>query len=1530
MLLLKISAVSGKNRPFSKAKFRKNMIMYLKNHGGYKQGYFIGMKYEDIRPLFERIWDQVHKFFPKDYEIEREVMKRAGFDLHDQEVEELKLYMRIISEEDITVEAIPLAIKPLMIIEYKIVNEGKINTYHITRADGSTRRYTSMINLHENINREDMETLWKLVKDKYGLVTAEEKEKKKNDVKAKSMLLVALPNEHLLTFSQYKDAKNLFEAIQVGFGGNDATKKTQKTLLKQINKPDLKTMSFNDLYNNFEIVEQEVKRTVVSSSSSGSPNMAFLSSPGTTNEVDTASIQVSVASTQVSTVNLEQIHEDDLEEIDLKWQLALLSMRARRNTSFRESDIIALNLQLEKLKKEKESNQIKIDNFENASKSLDKLIGSQITYNSKTGLGFTSYNIVAPPPTGLFAPPTIDLSSSGLEEFKQPAFESYRPKASKSVCVETSNVIKKYPDAPIIEDWVFDCDEDEPEEVVVKSENVQHKPEQVNQLNCGFHDAKMAQKLVLKTVENGSGQREVRLVWNNAMKINHQNLSNSRRNFAPTAVLSKSRIVPISTARQSSSRAIAPGKIVTRAIRKQGTNVVKSSACWVWRPFKVQDHVSKNSGSYICKRFDYVDPKGRLKSETSPFSQTIENMMKDLLLLQVVLKEMCDKKNSVLFTKTECLILSLDFKLPDENQVLLKVPTKNNMYSFDLKNVVPSKAVNELFIAIWSSGSFFTLSSQPFDQNGGLHMDCQDLGRRQGHVGEGVSEMKVIGYSRVQGIEPEEDVQAPIISFIRPFGCLVTILNTLDHLGKCDGKADEGFLVGYSINNKAFRVYNSKTKKVEENLHVNFLEYKPNVARSGPEWTRREKMSDQEYILLPVLNTSSDVPSSNKEVVSSPKDDADKKLIVEPTCVEGGKIDDLGTKRIFDDAYDDRDEGAKADYNNLETVIPVSPIPSTRIHKDNPKEQIIGEVNSTIQTRKMTKQNEAGLITFINKQRRANHKDFQNCLFACFLSQMEPKKTLVDLPHGKRAIGTKWVYKKKRDQRGIVVKNKARLVTQGHRQEEGIDYDEVFAPVAKIEAIRLFLAYASFMNFIMYQIDVKSAFLYVTIEEEVYVRQPSGFVDLEFPNRVYKVEKALYGLYQAPRAWYETLSNYLLENKFRRWTIDKTLFIKKIKDDILLVQVYVEQRKDGIFLSKEKYVSDILKKFGFSSVKSASTPMEIDKPLSKDSNGTDTKIHVYNKSAICVVKNPVYHSKTNHIEIRHHFIRDSYEKMLIEMVKIHTDSNVANLLTKAFDVTRMECNNGQVMKMGIELKGYFLNDGYANLVQHADKKELAIPWQMTTGKEFSNPLIAGSLPKTISVKNTTSSKTITSVKQIHDKVDGKVVVISESLVRSDLLFDDEDGITCLTNDKIFENLALMGYEPLSTKLTFQKGNVTPLFDTMLVQHQAPEGEGSAIPHEEGQSVHIEDSSKYERIIEEMDKDKNINLVNEQGEVQETAKHSRDDDETLAETLLNINRSLAKDKGKGIMQETELPQKLKKKEMIQLSLDEELAQKLYTK
>ncbi|GJS95057.1 reverse transcriptase domain-containing protein [Tanacetum coccineum] len=192
---------------------------------------------------------------------------------------------------------------------------------------------------------------------------------------------------------------------------------------------------------------------------------------------------------------------------------------------------------------------------------------------------------------------------------------------------------------------------------------------------------------------------------------------------------------------------------------------------------------------------------------------------------------------------------------------------------------------------------------------------------------------------------------------------------------------------------------------------------------------------------------------------------------------------------------------------------------------------------------------EHGLFSLV--QQRTNHKDFQNYLFACFLSQEEPKKVIHALkdPSWIEAMQEELLqFKNKKDERGIVIKNKARLVAQGYTQEEGIDYDEVFALVARIEAIRLFLAYASFKDFVVYQMDVKSAFLYGKIEEEVYVCQPPGFEDPDFPDRVYKVEKALYGLHQAPRAWYETLSTYLLDNGFQRGKINKTLFIRREKD----------------------------------------------------------------------------------------------------------------------------------------------------------------------------------------------------------------------------------------------------------------------------------------------------------------------------------------------------------------------------------------------
>ncbi|GJR96802.1 putative ribonuclease H-like domain-containing protein [Tanacetum coccineum] len=509
------------------------------------------------------------------------------------------------------------------------------------------------------------------------------------------------------------------------------------------------------------------------------------------------------------------------------------------------------------------------------------------------------------------------------------------------------------------------------------------------------------------------------------------------------------------------------------------------------------------------------------------------------------------------------------------------------------------------------------------------------------------------------------------ISFMRPFGCPMTILNTLDLQGKFDGKADEGsgpeWLFDIDSLTKSMN-YEPVTTGNQTNGDA-VIETNVNAWQVG-----QGKASDHEYILLPLMLSNSLLSSSSQSIDNKDADEVpgkgnddltelDNLLVqqkegyanntnrvstVNPYISAAGQgfdnaddqeridsstqdvntagpsinaasenintgssninttspipndpsIQSLEATGLFDDAYDDREEvGAEADLNNLETTMNVSFIPITRIHKDHLIEQIIRDLHSAPLTRRMSQQNleELGLVW-----------------------------TLVDLPKGNRAIGTKWVYRNKKCEKGIMVRNKARLVAKGYTQEEGIDYDEMV---------------------------VKSAFLYGTIKEEVYVCQPPGFEDPQFPDKVYKIEKALYGLHQAPRAWYETLSTYLLENGYKRGTIDKTLFIKKDRGDILLVQVYVDdiifrstkkslcvefeqmmhkrfqmssmreltfflglevqQKEDGIFISQDKYVDDILKKFDFTTVKAASTPIETNKALNKDEEAEDVDVHLY-------------------------------------------------------------------------------------------------------------------------------------------------------------------------------------------------------------------------------------------------------------------------------------------------------------------------------
>ncbi|GJU52847.1 putative ribonuclease H-like domain-containing protein, partial [Tanacetum coccineum] len=568
-------------------------------------------------------------------------------------------------------------------------------------------------------------------------------------------------------------------------------------------------------------------------------------------------------------------------------------------------------------------------------------------------------------------------------------------------------------------------------------------------------------------------------------------------------------------------------------------------------------------------------------------------------------------------------------------------------------------------------------------------------------------------------------------------------------------------------------------------------------------------------VRMPVSTASANEGLSLSETTNSQEDDNEIPPLED---IHEDTTDGIFTHSSYDD------EGAVADFTNLETVVNVSPIPTSRIKPSHPSTLILGDPTSRVQTRsKVNKSSEAhAFVSYVQKQRRTNHKDFHHCLFACFLSQHEPKKIsealedeswvdamqeellqfeiqkvwiLVDLPYGKKAIGTKWVYRNKKDERGVVVRNKARLVAQGHRQEEGIDYDEVFAPVARLEAIRIFLAFASYKGLIVYQMDVKSAFLYGKIDEEVYVSQPPGFQDPKSPEKVYKVVKALYGPNINSSAWDATIIHCLTSSLDLNKEVPgvmslKALMKSRFSDDSMGELTFFLAYKFQVtpktsHLTAVKRIFRYLKgkpKLGLWYPRESTFDLEsysdsdyaganLDR---KSTTGgcqflgrrlitwqckkqtivaTSTTEAEYVAAASCCKllwaslmdsksNNPVYHSKTKHIAIRHHFIRDAYEKKLIQVLKIHTNDNVADLLTKAFDVSRF-----QFLVVSI---GMF--------------------W--TSAK----------------------SKTINNARHITAKVAGKLVSISEASIRTDLLFDDSNGIDTLPNQAIFDAIQLMGYE----------------------------------------------------------------------------------------------------------------------------------------
>ncbi|GJU48968.1 putative ribonuclease H-like domain-containing protein [Tanacetum coccineum] len=899
-----------------------------------------------------------------------------------------------------------------------------------------------------------------------------------------------------------------------------------------------------------------------------------------------------------------------------------------------------------------------------------------------------------------------------------------------------------------------------------------------------------------------------------------------------------------------------------------------------------------------------ITGKGTIKTDKLDFDDVY--FVKELKFNLFSVSQMCDKKNYVLFTDSECLVLSPNFKLPDENQILLKIPRQDNMYSFDMKNIVPKDGLTCLVAKATSEESML------------WH-------RRLGHV----------NFKNINKLVKENLVRdLPLKRFENDQTC-VACLKGKQHRASCKTKAfnpitkplfmlhmdlfgltfsnsqlnDKGFvdsgcsrhMTGNIAHLSDFKDFDGGyvtfgggayggriTGKVVAGTFSNDFAGIQGVSESST--SSQQDQDNQDCIVMPIWKDASyfgdAAPRSVADAQIQDKDglhdenDATEKSHDDSSLKDNGTADQQVNTARPEINTDSREVSTavpevntatpedlvgpshasedtqvvdqEIELGNIPQSYAVPTTPHTRIHKDHPIDHVIGDVQSSVQTRRMTTSySELGFLSAIYEGK--THQDLHTCLFACFLSQEEPKRVskalsdpawveamqeellqfklqkvwiLMDLPKGYRAIGTKWVFRNKKDERGIVIRNKARLIAQGHTQEEGIDYDEVFAPVARIEAIRMFLAYASYMGFMVYQMDVKSAFLYGQIEEEVYVCQPPGFEDPDHPDKVYKVVKALYGLHQAPRAWYDTLANYLLCNGFQRGKIDQTLFIKRQQGHILLVQIYVD---DIIFGSTKKELCDEFEKlmkdkFQMSSmgeltffldVKSASTPTDLEKPLVQDGDAAEVDEHLYrsmigslmyltasrpdimfavcacarfqvspktshllavkrifrylkgkpslglwypkdsplelvaytdsdyagatqdrksttrgcqflgnrliswqckkqtvvatstteaeyvaaanccgqvlwiqnqlldygynfmntiiyidNTSTICIIENPVQHSKTKHIEIRHHFIRDYNAKKLIQMAKIDTEHNVADLLTKGFDAGR--------------------------------------------------------------------------------------------------------------------------------------------------------------------------------------------------------------------------------------------------------------------
>nr|GEV01520.1 putative ribonuclease H-like domain-containing protein [Tanacetum cinerariifolium] len=915
----------------------------------------------------------------------------------------------------------------------------------------------------------------------------EEKLARKNELKARGTLLMAFPNEHQLRFNSYKNAKSPIKAIKKRFGGNKESKKVQKTLLKQQfenfngNSSEgldqiydrlqklikLETLSMDDLYNNLKIYETEVKGpsslsqnsqnvAFVSSNSSSSTNQAHGSNSANTNSLSDVVIYSFFVNQsnnpQLDNKDLQKIDVDDLKEMDLKWQMAMLTMRARRFLM-------------------KTGRKVGANGFETIRFDKPKV---------------KCYNCHK---RGHFA-----------RECRAQRENRNRKLVRRNVTVETTDANVLVAQDGFGYDW-SDQAEDGPTNFALMAYTSSSSLSLDSEVNDKYKTGERYHAVSPLYTRNFMSPKPDLILANVDEYVVSESVSN-----VPVVIINEAKTT------ESKSISISNPLIEDWVSDSEDENVTKTK------------HMIGNM-SYLSK---------------------INKLMVDMLPLEEALKEnkemnqFCEEKG-----------IKREFSVTRTSQQNGVAERKNITLIETARTML---ADSKLPTTFWAEA---------------VNTACYVQ-------------------SRILVIKPHNKThcelfhqRTPSLSFMRPFGCPITILNTLYPLGKFDGKADKGFFVGYTVNSKAFRVFNSKTRIVEETLHITFIENKPNVTGSGPTWlfdintlaksmnykqvvvgnqsngsvgkARVETVPDKDYKLLPLWTqdpllfySSKDSPGdgfkpSGKEKqtdAKNPRNQDNEVLSIEGPRVSQEKdsnvnstnnintvsltanavgikdsvvdkdivygcVDDPNMPNLEEIVYSDKDKdvGAEADMTNLDTNILVSLIPTTRIHKDYLVEQIIRYIHSAPQTRRMTK-NETNYEPKKVIQALTDLRWIEAIQDVLLQFKLQQVWTLVDLPYGKRAIRTKWIYRNKKEERGIMVRNKARLVAQGYTQEEGIDYDEM---------------------------DVKSAFLYGRIKEVVYVCQPPGFKDPEFLDRVYKVEKALYGLHQALGAW--TASTHMETSK---------------------------------------------------------------------------------------------------------------------------------------------------------------------------------------------------------------------------------------------------------------------------------------------------------------------------------------------------------------------------------------------------------------